>query len=168
MSAVRAELTLPGAAIGEAEALWYDLGRRPAFVDGFGALARREGDWPRAGARIVWDSRRGGRGRVVERVLEHEPGAGQRTAVEDPAISGEQSVRFAAAPGGCAIALELRYALKRGGPVRALTDLLFVRRAQTDALRRTLERFAVELAAERELTAPTVRPRPLHRDEKEI
>ncbi|HSD81316.1 MAG TPA: hypothetical protein VLB47_11660, partial [Solirubrobacteraceae bacterium] len=56
-----------------AEALWYDTRRWPAFVDGLKHVASVEGDWPGAGARVVWDSHPGGRGRVVERVVAHEP-----------------------------------------------------------------------------------------------
>ena len=47
--------------------------------------------------------------------------------------------------------LQLEYTLHEAGPLGAVTDLLFIRRAQADALRRTLYRFARELQAEREL-----------------
>ena len=40
--------------------------------------------------------------------------------------------------------LRLDYELTRYGPARALADVLFIRRALRDALRRTLRRFAVE------------------------
>ena len=48
-------MTLPGLA-SEAEALWYDPQRWPAWVDGFGHAVKLEGDWPGVGARSVWDS----------------------------------------------------------------------------------------------------------------
>ncbi len=158
---------LPGASVAEAERLWLDLARWPAFVDGFGALARPAGDWPRPGSRIVWDSTRGGRGRVVEHVVEYAPGATHLVRVEDPKLTGTQGVRFTAYDGGCEIALELHYELKQRGVARALTDLLFVRRALGDALRRTLRRFAVELDGDRALQAESQRPRPRPRNEKE-
>jgi hypothetical protein len=167
MSTIVARQMLPGASVDEVARLWFDLGRWSSFVDGFGALARYEGDWPHAGARIVWDSLRNGRGRVVEQVLEHEPQAAQLVRVEDPALTGTQRVRFHAVDGGCEIALELAYELKRPGFGGVLTDLLFVRRAVGDGLRRTLRRFAVELAAEREMTNEIQRPRPLPQNEKE-
>jgi hypothetical protein len=49
------------------------------------------------------------------------------------------------------IALELRYRLKRTDVFAPVVDAVFVRRALRDSLERTLRRFAIELAAEREL-----------------
>jgi hypothetical protein len=46
------------------------------------------------------------------------------------------------------VGLELEYELTKSGPLAALTDVLFIRRALTDALRRTLRRFGVEAAEE--------------------
>jgi hypothetical protein len=144
---------LPGASVDEVARLWFDLARWPSIIDGFGTLSRSEGDWPHAGARIVWDSPRDGRGRVVEHVLEYEPTATQLVRVEDPALTGTQRVRFVAVDDGCEIGLELVYELKRGlGLGTLLSDLFFVRRALRDALRRTLRRFAVELQADRDMT----------------
>ncbi len=40
--------------------------------------------------------------------------------------------------------LRLDYELARGGPLSGVADWLFIRRALRDALRRTLQRFAVE------------------------
>ena len=131
-------------------------------------MAIYHGDWPAVGSRTVWDSLRNGRGRVAEQVLEYEPGVTQLVELEDPSLYGTQRVRFEAVEGGCEISLELAYELKRGrGPGARLTDVLFVRRALADALRRTLRRFAVELEAEREMTDEIARPRPLPRNEKE-
>jgi hypothetical protein len=153
MRTVVARQMLPGASVDEVARLWFDLARWPSIVDGFGTLSRNEGDWPQPGARIVWDSLRNGRGRVVEQVLEYEPGATQLLRVEDPAMTGTQRVRFGAVDGGCVIRLELQYELKRDAGVGAvLADLFFVRRALGDALRRTLRRFAVELQADRDMT----------------
>jgi hypothetical protein len=150
---VVARQPLADASVGEAARLWFDLARRPSIVDGFGTLARHEGDWPHAGARIVWDSLRGGRGRVIEHVLEYEPGVTQLVQIEDPALTGTQRVRFTATEHGCEIRLELAYELKRDpGLGSVLADLFFVRRALGDALRRTLRRFAVELQADRDMT----------------
>lgn len=169
MGTVVARQLLPGASAAEAEALWSDRERWPSFVDGFGAMAIYHGDWPAVGSRTVWDSLRNGRGRVAERVVEHEPGVTQLVEVEDPSLYGTQRVRFAAVEGGCEISLELAYELKRGGPrlAVALSDALFVRRAVGDALRRTLRRFALELQADREMADQIARPRPLPRNDKE-
>ena len=167
MGTVGARQPLPGATVDEVQGLWLDLARWPAFVDGFGTVARHEGDWPQSGARVVWDSLRNGRGRVVEQVTDYEPGVTQLVRVEDPRLRGTQRVRFSAYDGGCEIALELDYELKAPGLGGRLTDILFVRRALGDALRRTLRRFAVELETDRALQSEAQRPQPRSRNEKE-
>ena len=167
MGTVVARQLLPGASIDEVQTLWLDLDRWPSFVDGFGTLSRREGVWPEPDARIVWDSLRNGRGRVVEQVTDHEPGVTQIVRVEDPQLRGTQRVRFSAYDGGCEISLELDYALKQPGLGGRLTDVLFVRRSLGDALRRTLRRFAVELESDRALQSEAQRPAPHSRNEKE-
>lgn len=149
MRRTRARIDVPGL-ISAAEGLWYDLARWPSFVDGFGTVARLEGEWPRAGARLVWDSRRGGRGRVVERVVRHEPRAAQESEVEDEKLRGVQRVGFKAVDGGVRVTLELEYELKEPPFLGPLGDVLFVRRALRDSLARTLRRFRIELASDRE------------------
>lgn len=134
------------ASIEGVEALWYDLSRWPTFVDGFDHVVGVDGDWPRAGATLRWESSAGGRGRVDERVVRFEPGGGQEADVEDPSLRGTQAVAFAPSKDGrVVISLELRYALKRRSPLSPVLDLLFIRRAIGDSLRRTLVRFAQEL-----------------------
>jgi len=156
MRRASATVTLPGVRIADAEALWYDVTRWPSFIDGFKHVERIEGDWPATGSRIIWQSVPDGRGRVSEHVTSYVQREGQSCEIVDPRISGRQSVVFAAAQGpddqrGTAMTLQLQYELRDGGPLGAVTDLLFIRRAQADALRRTLYRFARELQAEREL-----------------
>ena len=75
---VGARIDVPGQA-SDAEALWYDLRRWPSFVDGCKYIARVDGDWPAAGALVVWDSFPGGRGRVLEEVTAYEARVGQRS-----------------------------------------------------------------------------------------
>ena len=152
MRTIVARRVLPGAAVAEAETLWLDLGRWVGFVDGFASIARVQGEWPQAGARVVWHSRPGGRGLVAEQVLAHEPRARHEVRVEDPKLRGTQTATFAAVGSGCELALELAYELKEPGPGGPLTDLFFVRPALRESLRRTLDRFAIELQADRELT----------------
>jgi len=156
MRRASATVTLPGVRIADAEALWYDVTRWPSFIDGFKHVERIEGDWPATGSRIIWQSVPDGRGRVSEHVTSYVQREGQSCEIVDPRISGRQSVVFAAAQGpddqrGTSMTLQLQYELRDGGPLGAVTDLLFIRRAQADALRRTLYRFARELQAEREL-----------------
>jgi hypothetical protein len=151
MRRARAATRLPGR-VGEAEALWYDRSRWAGWIDGFAAIRSEEGRWPEPGSAIVWDSRPQGRGRVVERVASYEPRRGQVLEVEDSQLRGTQTVAWEPRDDeSFDMSLELVYELKAGGPMRAVTDLLFIRRALTDSLRRTLDRFAAELATEREL-----------------
>ena len=143
MPRVRVAETVPGLAF-EAEELWYDPQRWPAWVDGFGHVVKLEGDWPAAGARSVWESRPGGRGRVVERVRAYEARVGQTLEVEDEQLRGTQRVSFEPGPEGVEVALELDYELKERNVFTPLTDALFIRRALRDSLKRTLLRFARE------------------------
>ena len=149
MSRVRASIQVPGLA-SEAEALWYDTTRWPTFIDGLHHVARVEGDWPHAGARVLWDSNPGGRGRVQERVTAYAAREGQTLDVEDEKLRGTQRVTFTPEGDSVVVALELRYALKEARPGMALVDLLFIRRPQRESLQRTLRRFRAEVTAERE------------------
>ena len=129
---------------GDALALWSDPARWPGFVEGFGRVESVDREWPDPGARAVWQSTPGGRGRVTERVTEREAGRMSMQLFED-ALAGTQT--FAAVPGpdgGSVVQLRLDYELARSGPLREVADWLFIRRALRDALRRTLYRFAVE------------------------
>ena len=149
MGRVKVELQLPGVATSDAEELWYDTVRWPTFVDGFGHVHKVDAGWPREpGAVVVWDSKPGGRGRVLERVVSFEARVGQTVEVEDEKIHGRQTVGFQPNPGGTAVSLELDYAIKQDRGVPAVIDFLFVRRPMRDSLRRTLARF------EREVRAP--------------
>ena len=153
MGRARAQIDLP-VQVSAAEALWYDPHRWPVFVDGFGHVAKIEGDWPREGSRLVWDSVPAGRGRVVETVTSYEVRVGQTVRVEDERITGKQVVTFAPlGDGRSRMAIELTWKHKFGTVMTPLVDLLFVRRAFTDALRRTLSRFSREVRVETELSA---------------
>ena len=148
MSRVRAAIDIPALA-SEAEALWYDTTRWPTFIDGLHHIARLEGDWPHAGARVLWDSNPGGRGRVQERVTAYAAREGQTLEVEDEKIRGTQRVVFTPTETGVTVTLELRYELKDDKPLMPIVDLFFVRRPQRDSLIRTLRRFRTEVTAER-------------------
>jgi hypothetical protein len=60
-------------------------------------------------------------------------------------------VRFAETGSGTLVTFELRYAPK--APAAPLADLVYVRRRLRKALGRSVERFAREVAMERELAA---------------
>ena len=143
MGSVRAAQMVPGLA-SDAEALWYDPQRWPAWLDGFGHIVKLEGEWPAPGARAVWESRPGGRGRVVERVTAFEARGGQTLEVEDEKLRGTQRVVFEPGPDGVEVALELDYELKQSNVFTPLTDALFIRRALRESLQRSLVRFARE------------------------
>ncbi len=130
-----------------AERLWYDTGRWAEWVDGLDAVTAVEGDWPAVGACVTWRSGPAGRGTVTERVLEYASGRGQRLAVHDRSIDGEQTVEFSAREAGAQVTLRLAYRLRRRNPVTVVVDVLFIRRAMGDALAHTLERFAAALPA---------------------
>jgi hypothetical protein len=149
MGRVRASIAIAALA-SEAEALWYDTNRWPTFVDGLHHIARLEGDWPNPGARVLWDSNPGGRGRVQEQVTAYTAREGQTVDVEDEKIFGTQQITFTPTETGVTVTLELRYELKDRKPGMPLIDLVFIRRPQRDSLARTLRRFRTEVTAERE------------------
>ncbi|HWC87525.1 MAG TPA: SRPBCC family protein [Solirubrobacteraceae bacterium] len=133
------------ASVPEAEALWYDLERWPAWVDGLSRVTALAGDWPRAGASVTWESNPAGRGRVVEHVVRYDAGVGQTLEVQDDSIRGRQSVAFSGLDGGVRVELALEYELKARSLVTPVVDFLFIRRAMTASLRSMLARFGAEL-----------------------
>ncbi len=133
-------------------ALWTDVQRWGAFVEGFSGIDERSPDWPAEGARVIWTSTPGGRGRVTEKVKVSERPARFATRVIEEALSGVQLATFTVADDGrTRVELRLDYELARGGPLRAVADVLFIRRALNQALNRTLARFATEAAEEASL-----------------
>jgi hypothetical protein len=141
-------------------ALWTDHRRWPSFVEGFHHVEREDG-WPDVGAKLVWRSIPGGRGTVTERVIEHDPAGLIVTRIFEDALVGTQTVEFRDPPGllgaagadggegrgaasGSVARISLGYELPDPTLIRRLTDALFIRRAQRDALARALRRFAVE------------------------
>jgi uncharacterized membrane protein len=130
-------------------ALWTDTRRWPSFVEGFHHLVEQAPDWPGEGARLVWQSTPGGRGRVTERVTVSQPGVAFATRVFEEALAGAQHTSFETADDGrTRVELRLDYELADGGPLKAIADVLFIRRALNQALNRTLARFATEAAEE--------------------
>jgi hypothetical protein len=155
MGRASASIEVPGLA-SEAEALWYDPARWPAFVDGFGHVVKLSDGWPAEGS-LHWNSTPEGRGRVLETVISYEPRAGQSLAVEDSRLRGTQRVEFTPGPDAVKVALSLDYELKDRNALTPLLDLVFVRRAVAASLRRTLARFARERRGDVELAAEASR-----------
>jgi uncharacterized membrane protein len=133
-----------------AERLWTDTARWPTFVDGFSRVIQLDPRWPEIGSKVVWQSVPAGRGRVTERVRHNVPGRFVTQVYEDR-LTGTQTVEFEAVPDGAAVRITLEYSLQKGGPFRAIADAIFIRRALSDALARTLRRFATEAAEEASL-----------------
>jgi hypothetical protein len=127
--------------------LWTDLSRWPTFVEGFARVLEASPEWPQEGSSVVWESIPAGRGRVTEKVT----GRGEdafSTRIFDDSLAGTQTVRVEGAEDGSRVELRLEYELTSGLPLRGLSDLIFIRRALRDSLRRTLGRFAVEAEEE--------------------
>jgi hypothetical protein len=126
-----------------AVALWRDLQRWPSFVEGFARVLEQSGGWPSEGAKVVWESGTGGRGKVSEKVTENAAHAFATRVVEER-LFGTQIFRAAPAEGGSRVEVVLEYELTSESPLRGVTDVLFIRRALRDSLTRTLRRYAVE------------------------
>ncbi len=115
-------------------------------MEGFGHLVKVDGDWPRAGSRVLWDAPPKGRGRVVETVDAFEARTGQTVHIEDEHLRGSQTVTFSpGAGGGVKVTVALDVKRKEGNPV---SDWLFVRRRVGEALRRTLVKYRIERLAD--------------------
>lgn len=138
MSRAAAERTIAGVAPGEVAETWCTPSRWPEFVDGLARVGSADPAFPEPGSVVEWSSYPAGRGEVREIVVEYVPGSLVASDVEDESTTARQAVSFTGTPGGTAVRIELDYELRRRGPFTALTDLLFVRRAQADSLRRTL------------------------------
>lgn len=144
----------------EALELWTDPPRWRSFVDQFARVVEIEPNWPTRGSTITWESTPDGRGPVRERVEAYEgappaPDVAPQsvpgrlvTRVEDRSLTGTQTATFAPHERGTRLDLSLDYQLLRGGALRGLTDVLFIRRAIRESLRRTVERFAAEAGEE--------------------
>lgn len=152
MAKVKAAAVVIGR-IAEAEALWYDATRWPAFIDGFASVAKLDDGWPQPGAVLAWDSNPSGRGRVLETVTAYEPRTGQTLTVEDEKLRGTQRIEFAAeGDDATRVTLSLDYTLKGANAFTPIFDFLFVRRPVGESLRRTVSKFARERRGDAELT----------------
>jgi hypothetical protein len=156
MPLVREARTVP-LSVERAAELWTDLDRWATFIEGFAHTVERDPSWPRTGSKIVWESMPDGRGRVTERVLSWvapNQGPGKlSTQVFEQSLVGTQTVTFEPGQGGSRVTIELQYELQpttfaRQGLIGKVADVLFIRRALSDSLARTLRRFATEAEEE--------------------
>lgn len=124
--------------------LWRDVRRWPGFVEGLQRIEEQGAGWPAEGSRVVWASGPGGRGIVTEKVAATTATSFSTRVFEDR-LMGTQTAAFRPREGGgSVITLTLDYQLTGDNPLKAVTDLLFIRRALRDSLRRTAGRFAIE------------------------
>jgi hypothetical protein len=89
---------------------------------------------------------------VTEKVLASTATSFSTRVFEDR-LMGTQTAAFEQREGGgSVITLSLEYSLVGASPFKALTDLIFIRRALRDSLGRTARRFGVEAAEDLELS----------------
>lgn len=148
MSVARAAQSFPGT-VHEAEHCWQDTSRWPAWVDGLERVVETTGDWPNAGATVIWQSGPAGRGRVSEQVIAYEPLAKLTVRVTDDQIEGRQQTQFTPSDDRVEVELTLEYEITDRSFFTPLIDLLFIRRLMAASLTRTLTSFGAELAARR-------------------
>jgi uncharacterized protein YndB with AHSA1/START domain len=153
MAEVSAEVEV-AAPLADVWALYFDPDRWPSWVDGFARVAAADG-YPEAGGTLRWESTAAGRGSVSERVLAHQPRSLHRISYTDPGSEGELETRFEMVPAGdeqrrTLVTQTLRYRLTGGGPLRAITDRLFIR----PQMRRSVERSLIHLRGEAAAARP--------------
>jgi uncharacterized membrane protein len=146
--AVVEESVVVEASLAEAWEMYFDPETWPSWVDGF-ARVQSARDYPERGGELRWESTPAGRGLVTERVLEHEPRRRHLVEFADPESEGELETTFEIV-GEQATKVEqtMTYRLSKRGPLRGITDVLFIRPQFRRSLSRSLERFRIE-AAER-------------------
>ena len=148
MATVEASIQI-AAPLAEVWDLYFERDRWPAWVDQFDSVVSESG-YPEIGGELVWRSNASGRGEVHERVLAHQPRSLHRIEFEDPQVAGELEARFEMQPAGeggerlTKVAQKLDYRLTTGGPLRAVTDLLFIRSQMRGSLQRSLADLRLE------------------------
>ncbi len=132
------------ASLAEAWSYYLDPAGWSAWVDGFGRVQALD-RYPEVGGSLRWVSIPAGRGEVDERVLEHESRRLHRVAFSDSSSEGELRTTFAIKGSGTVLTQELDYRLLSRGPLAWLTDRLFIRSQIRGSMRRSLERFRLEV-----------------------
>lgn len=153
MSEIEAAIEIE-APLAEVWDLYFDRERWVSWVDGF-AVVLSSSAYPEAGGTLTWRSIPAGRGEVHERVLAHEPRSLHRIEYVDPGSEGVLEATFVMLPAADAdsgrrtrVTQRLDYRVTAGGPLRAVTDLFFIR----GQMRGSLERSLADLRLEAERT----------------
>jgi uncharacterized membrane protein len=137
------ESILVEASLAEVWDFYYEPRGWPSWVDGFHSVEAAQG-YPDEGGTLVWRSTPAGRGKVSERVLEHQPRRRHRIEFSDPESRGELLTQFELEGQATRVTLTLDYRLAAGGVFAWLTERLFVRGQVTKSLQRSLLRFKHE------------------------
>jgi hypothetical protein len=144
MSATVDASILVAASLAESWDHYFDPRGWQAWVDGFQAVEGSDG-YPEPSGSLTWRSVAAGRGRVAERVLEHEPRRRHRIAFSDPQSEGELLTEMAIEGEGTRVTQTMDYRLTGGGPFAWLSDRLFVRSQVRGSLERSLLRLKHEI-----------------------
>ena len=143
------------AALAEVWELYFDPPRWASWVDGFASVVSFDDGYPERGGKLLWRSTSAGRGQVTETVVDHQPRSRHRIEFEDPESAGELETTFEMLPSEegrrLRVTQAMTYRLTSGGPLRAVTDVLFIR----PQMRRSLERSLIELRLEAERSGGT-------------
>ena len=132
------------ASLAEAWDLYFDPNSWLSWVDGF-AHAESSSGYPEQGGQLRWRSTPAGRGLVAEKVIAHEPRRRHLIEFSDPESRGELETSFEIKGEGATVVTQtFTYELAEGGPLRALTDVLFIRPQIRRSLRRSLDRYRIE------------------------
>jgi uncharacterized protein YndB with AHSA1/START domain len=123
---------------------YFDPRGWTVWVDGFQAAESADG-YPEAGGTLLWRSVEAGRGRVTERVLEHEPRRRHRIAFSDPQSEGELLTEMGIEGEHTRVTQTMDYRLAGRGPFSWASDFLFVRSQVRGSLERSLLRFKHEV-----------------------
>jgi uncharacterized protein YndB with AHSA1/START domain len=147
MSEVEAEVEIE-VPLADVWALYFDPEAWRTWVDGFARITASDG-YPERGGTLSWESTPAGRGRVSERVLEHEPRSLHRVSYTDPGSAGELETRFEMVPAKgearrTRVRQRLSYALHEAGALSAITDRLFIRSQMRGSLQRSLGGLRLE------------------------
>lgn len=140
-----AENVLIGGTLADVWDAYFDRDRWPLWVDGFARAETFGEDYPATGATLVWQSLPQGRGRVSERVLDHQPRRLHRIQYADDYSEGELETTFALEGEEVRVGQELTYELNERRAFTGLTDFLFIRREMKRSLARSLQRLRNEL-----------------------
>lgn len=149
MAEVSAEVEV-AAPLADVWDLYFNPESWRSWVDGFARVTASD-DYPRRGGSLSWESTPAGRGRVSERVLEHQPRRLHRVAYTDPGSAGELETSFEMVPAGdhirrTRVVQMLRYELQQAGPFAAVTERLFIRSQMRRSLQRSLGGLMAEAA----------------------